>query len=150
MRGIFLSDRVINPLHFLSLWVFPWVSLSAAVTVAEEKAKAVTQQRDLNSPECSPNSDEPLTWIGGYSEHRGSIGLVCYKVNLGVRFCCSPNHLEPPEIRCSWVVRKVLPPWLLPALSPASPIRRRRKITIWQRQFSALTGAEAETCPFCV
>lgn len=92
MRGTFLSDRVINRLHFLSLWVFPWVSLSVATT-AVEKAKAVTQQRDLNSPECSPNSDEPLTWINGYSEHRGHrFGLLQSELGCEILLLSKPHQ----------------------------------------------------------
>lgn len=108
-----------------------------------EKAKAMTQQRDLNSPECSPNSDEPLTWTGGYSERRGHrFGLL--QSELG----CEILLLSKPPQAC-WNQRRLgrawgSSAWLLPPLSPASPIRRRRKITAWQRQFSALTGAAAE------
>lgn len=128
MRGLFLSDCVINRLHFLRLWVFPWVSLSAAATVAVKKPKP--WHNSVTSTLPSVLQTQMSRWRGSaVTQSTGVIGSVCYKVNLGVRFCCSPNHLEPPETRCSWVVREGSSAWLLPPLSPASPIRRRRKIT---------------------
>lgn len=65
-----LSDRMIHLLHFLNTLGFSVGQFERSHNSSGEQTKAVTQKHDLKSPERSSTSEEPLTWIGGYSEQR--------------------------------------------------------------------------------